>query len=154
MTMTHLDRRAEVVADAVSVHPAFAAAAADGDTPLLDLVAVLPEGLDPVDRAAVSRQVDFLAYLTDRAAAGARDPARRLAALRRVLAEEEGFRGEEDDSGHPRNSYVERVLERRRGLPITLAVIYQAAGERLGWPVAGVNLPRHFLTGYWAEERL
>jgi regulator of sirC expression with transglutaminase-like and TPR domain len=78
--------------------------------------------------------------LSDRAAAE-----HALGALREVLARREGFRGEEDDSAAPRNSFLNVVLETRKGLPITLSVIYLEVARRLGLPLRGVGLPAHFV---------
>ena len=50
----------------------------------------------------------------------------------------------------PANSFLDRVLATRAGLPITLSVIYMEVGWRLGLPIAGVALPGHFLARYWA----
>lgn len=66
-------------------------------------------------------------------------------ALRRVLALEEGFRGNASDYHDPANSLLDRVLERRVGLPITLAVVWLEVGRRLGEPLVAVGMPGHFL---------
>lgn len=68
-----------------------------------------------------------------------------LAQLHQVLFEEMGFRGNEEDYFHIDNSLVPRVLETRRGLPITLSLIYKAVGESIGLRIEGVNSPSHFL---------
>ena len=56
-----------------------------------------------------------------------------------------GFNGNFDDYYDPRNSYLNEVLERRQGIPITLAVIYIELGNRLGLDMLGVSFPGHFL---------
>jgi regulator of sirC expression with transglutaminase-like and TPR domain len=70
-------------------------------------------------------------------------------ASRGALAEEvfvrQGFAGNATEYYDPRNSYLNEVIDRRRGIPITLAVVYLAVGRRLGMPVHGVNAPGHFL---------
>jgi regulator of sirC expression with transglutaminase-like and TPR domain len=66
-------------------------------------------------------------------------------ALAGELFERQGFRGDQSDYYDPRNSYLNEVIERRRGIPITLSIVYLAVGTRLGLPVAGVNAPGHFL---------
>ena len=70
-------------------------------------------------------------------------------AWRRALIEEihveRGFGGDVDGYYDPRNSFLNEVIDRRRGIPITLAIVYLAAGRRLDLPVAGVNAPGHFL---------
>ncbi len=62
-----------------------------------------------------------------------------------VLFVEEGFHGATDDYYDPRNSYLDELLERKSGIPISLSVLYLAIAERLGLPMAGVNLPGHFV---------
>lgn len=68
-----------------------------------------------------------------------------LAALNRFLFDELGFYGNTDDYYDPRNSYMNEVLDRRRGIPITLSVIYIELGRRLGLRLYGVSFPGHFL---------
>lgn len=68
-----------------------------------------------------------------------------LAQLHQVLFEEMGFRGNEEDYFHVDNSLLPRVLETRRGLPITLCLVYTAVGESIGLRIEGVNSPSHFL---------
>jgi regulator of sirC expression with transglutaminase-like and TPR domain len=71
--------------------------------------------------------------------------------LSRVLFEEEGFRGNEEEYYDPRNSFLNDVLDRRLGIPITLSVVYLEVGWRLGLPLHGVNFPGHFLVRYDGE---
>lgn len=68
-----------------------------------------------------------------------------LRALRRVLADREGFAGNRDDYYDPRNSFLNDVLDRKQGIPITLSAVYIAVGRRLGAPLVGVGLPAHFV---------
>jgi regulator of sirC expression with transglutaminase-like and TPR domain len=62
-----------------------------------------------------------------------------------VLFVEEEFRGNKEDYYDPRNSYLNEVLDRGLGIPITLSVVYQTMAERLGVAMAGVDLPLHFM---------
>ncbi len=55
------------------------------------------------------------------------------------------MRGNGEDYYDPRNSYLNEVLDRRLGIPISLSVLYQAVAEPLGLSMAGVNLPGHFM---------
>ncbi len=66
----------------------------------------------------------------------------------RYLFEEAGFRGNEDDYYNPENSCLNRVLETKRGIPISLSVIYIEIGRRLSKKVSGVGLPGHFVVRY------
>jgi regulator of sirC expression with transglutaminase-like and TPR domain len=95
--------------------------------------------------AAGLAQFDLLA-----AAARARMPddtdvLRQVEALNAFLFEEFGFAGNQDDFYDPRNSFLDQVLERRLGIPISLAVVYCELAARLGMPAYGVSFPAHFL---------
>lgn len=61
------------------------------------------------------------------------------------LFTQKGFDGNRDQFADPRNSFLNEVLERRRGIPITLAVVYIEVGRRLGLNLFGVGFPAHFL---------
>jgi regulator of sirC expression with transglutaminase-like and TPR domain len=63
-----------------------------------------------------------------------------------------GFAGNTEDYGDPRNSYLDVVLERRLGLPITLSVLMIEVGRRLGLELHGVGMPGHFLVGVGANR--
>jgi len=72
-------------------------------------------------------------------------------AIRAVLARlftVEGFHGNTADYYDPRNSFLNEVLDRRTGIPITLAVVVIEVGTRLGLPVTGVGFPGHFLVRF------
>jgi regulator of sirC expression with transglutaminase-like and TPR domain len=80
----------------------------------------------------------------DELAAGC--PAPTLDGLVSYLFGELGFRGDAPARyGDPRNSFLDQVLERRRGIPITLSVVTMEVGRRVGVPFAGIGLPGHFL---------
>jgi regulator of sirC expression with transglutaminase-like and TPR domain len=68
-----------------------------------------------------------------------------LIALNRYVFEELGFSANTDDYYDPRNSYLNEVIERRVGIPITLAVVYIEIGRRIGLSLQGVSFPTHFL---------
>ncbi len=73
--------------------------------------------------------------------------------LSEYIFDEEGFRGAEDDAYYdPRNSFLNDVLDRRTGIPITLSLVYMEVGRRLGLPIVGVGMPWHFLVKYVAPE--
>ncbi len=69
----------------------------------------------------------------------------RVGALNAFLFERLGFSGNEDDFYDPRNSFLDQVLDRRIGIPITLSLVYTAVGTRAGLPLQGVGFPGHFL---------
>jgi len=69
----------------------------------------------------------------------------RVIALNEFLFDDLGFSGNVDDYYDPRNSYLNEVLDRRTGIPITLAVLYMEIGRRIDLPLEGVSFPGHFL---------
>ena len=78
----------------------------------------------------------------------------RFAMLDRQLFEVEGFRGNTDDYFDPRNSYLNDVIDRRTGIPITLSVVYLEIGWRLGLPLVPVSFPAHFLVATTGSRRV
>lgn len=68
-----------------------------------------------------------------------------LNALRGVLAHEEAFRGNTEEYYDPRNSFLNEVLDRKVGIPISLSVVYLGVARRADIPLEGVNMPGHFL---------
>jgi regulator of sirC expression with transglutaminase-like and TPR domain len=82
------------------------------------------------------------------------DAAAGIQALNLVLFKEEGFRGNEEDYYDPRNSFLNEVLDRRTGIPITLSLIYMEVARRAGLPVAGVGLPGHFIVSYLSPNKV
>jgi regulator of sirC expression with transglutaminase-like and TPR domain len=91
-------------------------------------------------------RLDGLAERVERVAG--RSPFERIAALRRVICDECGFAGNRDDYYDPRNSYLNEVLDRRRGIPISLSAVWLDVARALSYPLAGVNFPGHFLLRY------
>jgi regulator of sirC expression with transglutaminase-like and TPR domain len=79
------------------------------------------------------------------------DPKALLAHAHAVFFDEEGFIGNIQDFGDRRNSYIPAVLSTRRGIPITLTLIYKEVLDRLGLIVHGTNAPGHFLATVWSE---
>lgn len=88
-------------------------------------------------------QLDELAARSG--SAGFDDPLRALHRLREFLFDEEGFRGNADDYYDPDNSCLNRVLDRKLGIPITLSVLMMEVGRRVGLRMHGVGLPGHFV---------
>ena len=65
---------------------------------------------------------------------------------------EEGFTGDREEYYDPRNSYLDQVVHRRRGIPITLSVLTIELGRRIGVPIVGVGMPGHFLVRDFADR--
>ncbi|MBL8168603.1 MAG: transglutaminase family protein [Acidobacteria bacterium] len=76
------------------------------------------------------------------------DPVTRIMRLNEVLFSEFGFRGNTDQYFDARNSFLNDVLDRRTGIPITLSVVYLEVARRIELPLVGVGLPGHFLVKY------
>ncbi|MEY2535558.1 MAG: hypothetical protein QOF29_3468 [bacterium] len=129
--------------------PSFATLAATPEPPLDALALGLAAEFRDVDAAAALAALDTLAAAL-RAATAATDgaPAAQARACAHVLGDTHGFTGDTERYDDPRNSMLDLVLERRRGLPILLSVVYVEVGRRAGVPLAGIGLPGHFVVGH------
>ncbi len=105
------------------------------DHPELDL----PAYLQRIEDMAA----EILAKLPSKATAPMR-----LEALDAYLFEENGFRGGRDEYYHPANNHLDRVIDDREGMPITLSVLYMELGRRLQLRLEGVGLPGHFVVRF------
>ncbi len=106
-------------------------------------------GLDPAPWLA--RLDDLGLRLRARLAGGDLD---RVAELSRFLSDEVGLRGNAEDYYDPRNSFLNEVLDRGLGIPITLALVYIEVGRRAGVPLDGVGFPGHFLLRHSVHPQL
>jgi regulator of sirC expression with transglutaminase-like and TPR domain len=70
-----------------------------------------------------------------------------LSAMNHLLFDEEGLRGDVHNYFDPQNSFLNRVLDRKLGIPISLSIVYSEVGHRAGFPVYGIALPGHFIAG-------
>jgi regulator of sirC expression with transglutaminase-like and TPR domain len=97
---------------------------------------------------SVDQYVDRLSELAREAepiVSAGKDTVERVQLLSQFLFEQKGFEGNRDAFSDPRNSFLNDVIERRLGIPITLSVIYLEVGRRLGLNLYGVSFPTHFL---------
>jgi len=132
-TPTALEYFAALVADDASLSLVEAAAAiAQDDYPVLDTQSVLSD-------------IDALAARLKRRLPGDAVPVQRLRWLNRFFFQELGFAGNVNNYYDPNNSYLHSVLETRRGIPITLAVLYIELATQIGLTARGVSFPGHFL---------
>jgi regulator of sirC expression with transglutaminase-like and TPR domain len=74
------------------------------------------------------------------------------AALNHVMFEESSLRGNREDYYDPRNSFLNDVLDRGLGIPITLSIIYMEVAKRVGFLLAGVGMPGHFLLKHYGDD--
>jgi regulator of sirC expression with transglutaminase-like and TPR domain len=103
---------------------------------------------EEIDVEAYLRQADRLADEIKAKLPKAADEQARLKALRDFLFEENGFHGSRLDYYNRANSYLNRVLDDREGLPITLSVLFMELGRRLDLKIEGVGLPGHFIVRF------
>jgi regulator of sirC expression with transglutaminase-like and TPR domain len=115
------------------------------DALLHGAVAIAMHQMEHVDVARVDRTLQRYVD-TIRSRVHGSQPQALLAHMHDLLFEEEGFCGEVEDYYNTANSYLPAVLQTKRGLPITLSLIYKIVGERLGLQTWGVALPGHFLS--------
>lgn len=130
---TALEYFSALVADDASLSLIEAAASiAQDDYPDLDTQTVLAE-------------IDTMADRLKRRIPADAVPVQRLRWLNRYFFQELGFAGNVNDYYDPRNSYLHTVLDTRRGIPITLAVLYIELATQIGLTARGVSFPGHFL---------
>jgi regulator of sirC expression with transglutaminase-like and TPR domain len=97
-------------------------------------------------------KIERLGDLARERAAGAEWPADIIAAINATLFDELGFSGNREHYYDPRNSFLNEVLDRRLGIPITLSVVYIEVARRIGFPVKGVGMPAHFIVKHEWEH--
>ena len=98
-----------------------------------------------LDISSYLRRIDELAVAVSQRCGAEADMFRSIAALNYVLFNEQRFRGNRDEYYDPKNSFLNEVIETKRGLPITLSVLYMEVGQRVGLAIDGVGFPGHFL---------
>jgi regulator of sirC expression with transglutaminase-like and TPR domain len=127
---------------------------ADNDQIDLTHAALLIARLDnpDLDVAAYRTQINDLAEEIKRGIGDDAGDAERLTALDRFLFAENGFHGSRLEYYNPANSYLNRVLDDREGLPIALSVLYLELGRHIGINIEGVGLPGHFVVRYAPDE--
>ena len=118
----------------------------DEHLPLLEAAASLAQDEEPtLDVAQVLGDVDRLLKRVQSRLASEADDLTRLAVLTQVFYKELGFGLNANDYYAPENSHLQEVLRTRRGIPISLAVIYMEIASQIGLDVKGISFPGHFL---------
>ena len=102
-------------------------------------------GYPDLNVAAYLSRIEELAYNLRLRIAEDESIPDRISALNQFLFGDLGFAPNSEDYYDPRNSFLNEVLERRTGIPITLSVIYLELGRKIGLPLQGVSFPGHFL---------
>ena len=98
-----------------------------------------------LDVACYLSRIDHLAEEVSACLSASAGDTERILSLNRYLFEEQGFAPNLENYYDPRNSFLNDVLERRVGIPITLSIVYIEVGRRIGLPLHGVSFPGHFL---------
>jgi len=96
-------------------------------------------------------RIDQLAVDVTRHCPADTDVYRTVAAINYVLFNQHGFHGNREDYYDPKNSFLNQVIERKTGIPITLSVLYMEVAQRAGLALHGVGFPGHFLVKYAGE---
>src|SRR5688572_27466357 len=118
----------------------------DDELPLLDTALLIARDEYPdLDAAGYAAQVETYAEALRPQLDRDIDLPARLTAINRYLFEEVGFAGNNVQYDDPRNSYLNQVVDRKLGIPISLAVIQIEVTRRLGMPLDGISFPGHFL---------
>jgi regulator of sirC expression with transglutaminase-like and TPR domain len=105
-----------------------------------------------LDVGAYLARIDEMAFAFKRRLWRDISPADIILRLNRFLFDEQGFASNADDYHDPRNSFLNEVLDRKLGIPITLGLVYIEIGRCIGLPVQGVSFPAHFLVKYRMRE--
>jgi len=137
-----------VILETIRARKAFAKIAATDDAVFALDRAALVIGLEEypdLDPEIYLRKLDTLAARAQVIIRRDRSAIEALNGLNQILFVEEGFRGNSEDYYDPRNSFLNEVLDRKLGIPISMSVLYMEVARRLGLPLEGVGLPGHFI---------
>jgi regulator of sirC expression with transglutaminase-like and TPR domain len=132
----------------IRIRTSFAALAArpSESIPLAEgALLIAAEEYPDLDIGAYLSRIDTMADDVREPVDNAPDPRAAGTVLTRFLYDVEGFQGNADDYYDPRNSFLNEVMDRRRGIPISLSILYLEVAQRLGLAVHGIGLPGHFL---------
>jgi regulator of sirC expression with transglutaminase-like and TPR domain len=97
-------------------------------------------------------RIDQLAVAVKRRVDGGSNIYRTIAALNYVLFQEQGFHGNRENYYDPKNSFLNEVIDRNTGIPITLSILYMEVAQRVGLLLRGVSFPGHFLVKYVGDD--
>lgn len=118
----------------------------DESIPLFEAALAIAQDAEPhLDLAAIQAEVDTLAMRLQRRLAADASSVQKLRLLNHFFYHELGFAGNINDYYDPDNSYLHKVLSTRRGIPISLAVLYMELGQQIGLNIKGISFPGHFL---------
>ncbi|MCA9741147.1 MAG: hypothetical protein H6695_20320 [Deferribacteres bacterium] len=105
-----------------------------------------------LEKREISDELDRLADRARGLLVGLKTPRRRIQLLNNVIFTEGRFEGNRDNYYAPDNSFINKVLQNKKGIPISLSIIYILVAQRLGLPIYGVNMPAHFLCKFEGDD--
>jgi len=105
-----------------------------------------------LDVGACCLQLDAMAVRCRELIAEPASAREKCRVLNRVLFHEYGLRGNSENYADPRNSFLDQVLIRRKGIPISLSIVYLLVADRVGLQLEPVGLPGHFMAGCFEES--
>jgi regulator of sirC expression with transglutaminase-like and TPR domain len=105
-----------------------------------------------LNAADVIRQLDAIAVRCRELIVEPSSAREKCRVLNRVMFHEWGFHGNVENYTDPRNSFIDQVLERRTGIPLSLSIIYLLVAERIGLDLEPVGLPGHFIVGCFVDD--
>jgi regulator of sirC expression with transglutaminase-like and TPR domain len=133
--------------------PDFEILAGDPSASVEELALAMASALRDTDREGALERLDSLGeQLGALLGGGGAGPEAEAWACAELLGGRHGLSGDRDDYDNPDNSMLDLVLERRRGLPIALSVVYVAAARRAGIELEGVGLPGHFVVAHFGAS--
>ena len=106
---------------------------------------IAQEEYPDLEVAAYLNALDVMAAEVEERLPVERYPLRMLQSLNQYFYDDLGYTGNTSDYYDPRNSFLNDVIDRRTGIPITLSLVYLEVARRLDFPMVGVNMPGHFL---------
>lgn len=136
-----------------AVHPAearrqfreFAAGEITNENLARGALLIALEDQPHIDVEQCLRELDDLARRVMKRCAPGEPPVFRLGHLHAEMFDVDGYRGDETNYYDPRNAYLNEVIDRKVGLPLTLSIIFLHVASRIGLSAAGVGLPGHYL---------
>jgi len=144
-----------VIVNIIKTRQSFSAMAElDDETFPLDRVALTlaQEQYPDLDSRKYLKHLDTLAARVDLLTGTDRTSISVIESINEVLFIQEGLRGNSEDYYNPRNYYLNEVLDRKLGIPVTLSVIYMEMGKRISFPIKGIGFPGHFLVKHVSDD--
>ena len=116
------------------------------------MLLIMEFGYPNVDPEVCRETLDSLAHRLGQNLAPDADPAQIITTLTQLLFQQENFKGNKVNYADPDNSYLNKILEHKTGLPITLSALCVLIAGRLDLPIVGVGLPGHYIAKYNLPE--